>query len=109
MRNEYAGSLFGETGKADALVGAIESAAVDDPAVGAIFEEDMAAQRAARRFLVVMPAGNASHIEAGVSYGMGKPCYSVGPVPKTETLYRIFNRMFSDGEDLEQWLATGAR
>lgn len=46
----------------------------------------MAAQRAARRFVMVMPAGNAAHIEARVAFGLGKPCYAVGPVAKTETL-----------------------
>ena len=56
--------------------------------------EDMAAQRAARRFDMVMPAGNAAHIEARVAFGLGKPCYAVGPVAKTETLNRFFDRMF---------------
>ena len=49
--------------------------------------EDMAAQRAARRFVPVMPGGNAAHIEARVAFGLGKPCYAVGPVAKTETPY----------------------
>jgi hypothetical protein len=48
----------------------------------------MAAQRAARRFVMVMPAGNAAHIEARVAFGLGKPCYAVGPLAKTETPYR---------------------
>lgn len=51
----------------------------------------MAAQRAARRFVMVMPAGNAAHIEARAAFGLGKPCYAVGPVAKTETLYRFFD------------------
>ena len=49
----------------------------------------MAAQRAARRFDMVMPAGNAAHIEARVAFGLGKPCYAVGPVAKTETLIPV--------------------
>jgi hypothetical protein len=48
----------------------------------------MAAQRAARRFVMVMPAGNAAHIEARVAFGLGKPYYPVDPVAKTETRYR---------------------
>jgi hypothetical protein len=47
----------------------------------------MAAQRAARRFVMVIPAGNAAHIETRVAFGFGKPCYAVGRVAKTETLY----------------------
>jgi hypothetical protein len=35
--------------------------------------EDMAAQRAAGRFVMVMPAGKAAHIEARVAFGLGKP------------------------------------
>ena len=63
-------------------------------AAGKEHPEDMAAQRAARRFDMVMPAGNAAHIEARVAFGLGKPCYAVGPVAKTETLNRFFDRMF---------------
>jgi hypothetical protein len=59
----------------------------------------MAAQRAARRFVMVMPAGNAAHLEARVAFGLGKPCYAVGPVAKTETLYRFFDRMFTSSDD----------
>jgi hypothetical protein len=36
--------------------------------------------------------GNAAHIEARVAFGLRKPCYAVGPVAKTETLYRFFDR-----------------
>jgi hypothetical protein len=68
--------------------------------------EDMAAQRAARRFVIVMPAGNAAHIEARVAFGLGKPCYAVGPVAKTETLYRFFDRMFTSSDDSASWLAS---
>jgi hypothetical protein len=34
--------------------------------------EDMAAQRAARRFGMVMPAGKAAHMEARVAFGLGE-------------------------------------
>jgi len=66
----------------------------------------MAAQRAARRFVMVMPAGNAAHLEARVAFGLGKPCYAVGPVAKTETLYRFFDRMFTSSHDSASWLAS---
>jgi hypothetical protein len=55
--------------------------------------EDMAAQRAARRFVMMMPAGNAAHLEARVAFGLRKPCYAVGPVAKAETRYRFFDRI----------------
>lgn len=49
-----------------------EALAHDDPLVRRIFETDMAAERAAENFLLVLPAGLASHVEAGAAYGMGK-------------------------------------
>jgi hypothetical protein len=55
--------------------------------------EGLAAPRAARRLVMVMPAGNAAHIEARVAFGFGKLCYAVGPVAKAETRYRFFDRM----------------
>jgi hypothetical protein len=66
----------------------------------------MAAQRAARRFVMVMPAGTAAHIEARVAFGFGKPCYAVGPVAKTETRYRFFDRMFTSSDNPASWLAS---
>ncbi|MFZ1116045.1 MAG: hypothetical protein WAN44_09490, partial [Propionibacteriaceae bacterium] len=35
--------------------------------------ENMAAQRTARRFNMVMPAGNAAHMEARIALGWGSP------------------------------------
>ena len=66
----------------------------------------MAEQRAARRFVMVMPAGNAAHIETRVAFGFGKPCDAVGPVAKTDTLYRFFDRMFTSSDDSASWLAS---
>jgi len=40
----------------------------------------MAAQRAARRFFIVMSAGNAAHIDARVAFGLRKPRSAVGPL-----------------------------
>ena len=68
--------------------------------------QDMAAQQAARRFVMMMPAGNAAHIEARVAFGFGKPCAAVGPVAKTETPYRFFDRMFTSSDDSASWLAS---
>lgn len=111
IRNSYSGILseFGDSQDAHRLAASMEAADLDDPRIGAVFAADMAAQRAAKRFLIVMPAGLAAHIEAGVSYGLGKPCYSVGPAMKTESLYRVFERMFSDTAELAQWLTRQAR
>jgi hypothetical protein len=78
----------------------------DDPLIRKIFETDITAEREAGIFLLVLPAGIAGHIEAGIAYGMGKKCYAVGRPEKTETLYCIFEEIFSDAASLESWLRT---
>jgi hypothetical protein len=83
-----------------------EALAQDDPLIRRIFEADMAAERAAECFLLVLPAGIAGHIEAGVAYGLGKKCYAVGTPEKTETLYCVFDEIFGDLSALERWLRT---
>lgn len=81
-----------------------EAMAQDDPIIREIFDADISAERAADIFLLVLPAGIAAHIEAGAAYGMGKKCYAIGQLEKTETLYCIFDRIFPDLESLEDWL-----
>jgi len=39
-------------------------------------------------------------------FGLGKPCYTVGPMAKTDTLYRFFDRMFTSSDDSASWLAS---
>jgi len=77
----------------------------DDPMIRKIFTNDIDAERHADNFLLVLPAGIAGHIEAGVAYGMGKKCYAIGTPEKTETLYCVFDKIFPDIESLVMWLA----
>lgn len=88
-----------------ATAGGADAADLNAPAIRELFEQDLAALRAADQFLIVLPAGQAAHIEAGIAYGLGKPCYAVGPVERSETLYRVFDRMFKDPDELRTWLA----
>ena len=76
----------------------------DDPLMRMIFEVDMAAEREADSFLLVLPAGIAAHIESGVAYGLGKKCYAVGEFEKTESLYCIFDKVFPNIGSLQEWL-----
>lgn len=92
----------------EATMVASESMAVSDPMIQKIFKNDMDAERAADNFVVVFPAGLNAHIEAGVAYGLGKKCYAVGKPEKTETLYCLFDKMFSDSESFKAWLASEA-
>lgn len=88
----------------EASMQASEAMPQDDPMIRKIFEADITAEREADNFLLVLPAGIAGHIEAGVAYGMGKKCYAVGELEKTETLYCIFDKIFPDIEALKEWL-----
>jgi hypothetical protein len=76
----------------------------DDEFIKKIFEKDMAGEKGAANFLLVLPAGISGHIEAGVAYGLSKPCYAVGQPEKTETLYTIFDEIFPTNDALRKWL-----
>lgn len=86
-----------------AVPGGVDAAAVDDPGVRVLFEQDLEALRRADRFIIVLPAGAAAHVEAGMAYGFGKPCYAVGPAERSETLYRIFDQMFHSPAEFRRW------
>lgn len=79
-----------------AAPGGADDAALDSAPVRKLFEQDLAELRAAEHFVLVLPAGAAAHIEAGIAFGLGKRCWAVGPVDRSETLYRIFESMSPD-------------
>lgn len=91
-----------------AVPGGADQAELDSDAVRDVFEQDLEALQNADEFLLVLPAGQAAHIEAGIAYGLGKRCFAIGPVERSDTLYRIFDRLFAGTTDLRDWLA-GAR
>ena len=71
-----------------------------------IFKEDMEAEKNSNNFLLVLPAGKSGHIEAGVAYGLGKKCFAIGEYDATDSLYNIFDKIFSNIEELENYLST---
>jgi hypothetical protein len=106
IENSYEGQAveFDMDGDPDMFMQDLEALPLDHPFIRKIFEADMSAERDSENFLLVLPAGTAGHIEAGAAYGMGKRCYAVGPVEKTETLYCIFDEIFPDLAALQSWL-----
>ena len=106
IENDYKGEAieFKLDGDPDEFMKHSEELPQDHPLIRKIFETDIAAERSADTFLLVLPAGIAGHIEAGVAYGLGKKCYAVGKLEKTETLYCVFDRVFPDIDALENWL-----
>lgn len=69
-----------------------------------IFNEDMEAEKRSNNLLLVLPAGKSGHIEAGVAYGLGKKCYAIGEYDATDSLYNIFEKIFSNEEELINFL-----
>ena len=69
-----------------------------------IFNEDLENEKNSKNFLLVLPAGKSGHIEAGIAYGMGKKCYAIGEFDATDSLYNIFDSIFSNQEQLEEFL-----
>lgn len=62
------------------------------------FDTDMDGLRNAETVVMLLPAGMATHMEAGVAYGLGKKLILVGEVEKPETLYLMFDEHYADIE-----------
>ena len=69
-----------------------------------LFNNDMNGEKNSKNLLLVLPAGKAAHIESGIAYGLGKSCYAIGEYEATDTLYNIFEEIFSTETELEQFL-----
>lgn len=108
IENHYEGSKveFKQDDSIESIMQTLESMPSDDEFIREIFERDMQAQRDSKAFLLVLPAGISGHVEAGASYGMGKPCFAVGVPEKTETLYQIFDKIFPDIDTLSKYLTS---
>ena len=69
-----------------------------------LFEKDLEGEKNSKNLLLVLPAGNAAHIESGIAYGLGKKCYAIGEYEATDTLYNIFESIFENENELEDFL-----
>lgn len=92
-----------------ATPGGADDADLDAAGVRDVFERDLAALHAADQFVIVLPAGAAAHMEAGIAHGLGKRCWAVGTAERSETLYRVFDAMCSDPADLVHHLTARRR
>ncbi len=68
-----------------------------------IFKKDIEAIKNAEKVIMLLPAGNSAHMEAGVAYGLGKPLILIGEPEKPESLYLMFNERY---ETIEEFLKT---
>lgn len=88
----------------ETIMQSLESLPMDDPFVRKVFETDIYAECQSVNIILVLPAGISGNVEAGAAYGMGKKCYAIGELEKTETLYLIFDKIFPGVKALEDWL-----
>ena len=75
----------------------------NDPHHREHFETDMNALRNANTIVLLLPAGMAAHMEAGVAFGLNKRLILIGETEKPETLYLMFKERYPD---IESFLAT---
>ncbi len=90
--------------KPEDLMKKFESMDLDSEAVKIIFKHDMEGLKSSKNLLLVLPAGKSAHIEAGVSYGLGKKCYAIGEYDVTDSLYLIFDKIFANEKELRDFL-----
>lgn len=69
-----------------------------------LFNNDLEEENSSKNLLLVLPAGKAVHIESGIAYGLGKKFYAIGEYEATDTLYNIFETIFSSETELEEFL-----
>jgi hypothetical protein len=75
----------------------------NDEYIKYIFEKDLKGLKEARKPVVLLPAGNSVHIEAGIAYGLGIPLVLIGELEKPESLYLIFQERY---DTIEEFLKT---
>ena len=81
-----------------------ESLSLKSDIVLKLFKKDLEGEKNSNNLLLVLPAGKSGHMEAGIAYGLGKKCYAIGEYEATDTLYNIFEEIFSDEKELEDFL-----
>ena len=67
-----------------------------------IFNTDLKGLKKENKVIVLLPAGNSVHIEAGIAYGLDKELILIGELEKPETLYLIFEKQYKTIEEFLQ-------
>lgn len=105
LKNDETMNSFGiETKNAEEKMKVFENLDLKSDIVLNIFKQDLDNEKACNNLLLVLPAGKSGHIEAGIAYGMGKKCYAIGDFDATDSLYNIFETIFKDENELEEFL-----
>jgi len=67
-----------------------------DDRIAKIAESEVQAIKDADVVILLLPAGDSSHMEAGIGYGLDKRMVLIGPVEKPEIIYLLFNHVYLD-------------
>lgn len=78
----------------EAYMAQFETLAIDDQKVKHIFTTDLNGLKSSTHLILLLPAGNSAHIEAGIAFGLGKKCILIGHADKTDSLYHIFSQHY---------------
>ena len=107
LKNDDTMNSYGEEGQTEEeKMQVFENLGLKSDIVLNIFKQDLDNEKASKNLLLVLPAGKSGHIEAGIAYGMGKKCYAIGEFDATDSLYNIFDTIFKDETELEEFLKT---
>ena len=105
LKNDETMNSYGDDSQSDdERMDVFESLDLKSDIVLNIFNQDLDNERESKNFLLVLPAGKSGHIEAGIAYGWGKKCYAIGEYESTDSLYNIFEKIFDNESDLEEFL-----
>lgn len=105
LKNDDTMNSYGEEGQTEEeKMKEFENLGLKSDIVLNIFNQDLENERACKNLLLVLPAGKSGHIEAGIAYGMGKKCYAIGEFDATDSLYNIFDTIFENESELEEFL-----
>ena len=67
-----------------------------DERVSKIFSSELETLKKCDLVVLLLPAGISAHLEAGIAYGWGKRVILIGPIPKPEIVYLIFDKVYID-------------
>jgi hypothetical protein len=73
-----------------------------------MFEKSMEGIAGCDIVVLLLPAGETSHIEAGIAYGLSKRLVLIGEPPVVKTHYLIFNEWHKTIEDYIRSLRNAA-
>ena len=105
LKDDGTMNSYGEDGQTEEeKMQVFESLGLKSDIVLNIFKQDLENEKACKNLLLVLPAGKSGHIEAGIAYGMGKKCYAIGEFDTTDSLYNIFETIFENEHQLEEFL-----